>query len=120
MALCFSLATPLFAGGKRGGAPPPNLMAPTDNTDLSGRDALTFRWSSESGASTDHYDFRLYEGPQTVESGLIKQEQLPGGATSLDIPASTFQEGHTYAWSMRRIGSIKSRPVFSVFKVVKK
>lgn len=102
-------------------APGPMLNSPTDNTDVTGRDQLEFRWSPEGDRSSfDHYDFRLYKGPQTVEAGLILQKNVPSGETSFLVDTSYFKNGETYAWSVKQVGSRKSRTSFSVFKVTQK
>ena len=118
LSLCF-MGSALAGSGRLGGAPVPTLIQPGDNTDITGQDALEFRWSNE-GGNFDHYDFKLYQGPQTVESGLILYQNLPAGKDSVPVKADMFKDGQTYAWSLRRVGNNKSRTAFSVFKVIKK
>ena len=120
LALSFCFLLPAWANnGRLGGAPPPTLIQPGDNTDITGQDALEFRWSNE-GGNFDHYDFKLYKGPQTVESGMILHQNLPAGSDSFPVKASMFEAGQTYAWSLRRVGNNKSRTAFSVFKVTRR
>ncbi len=117
--LTFSLflLTPLFAGGmKMGVLPAPTLLAPSDNADITGKETLEFRWTPEGDRSNlRYYDFRLYQGHQTVESGLLLKKEIPAGQTSVQIETSLFHDGQTYAWSLREVGQRKSRSNYSVF-----
>ena len=118
-AFCLISSAPAFAGGqKRGDMPAPRLVMPSDQTDLTGKDKLEFRWGNESG-NFDHYDFRLYKGHETYEKGLILQKDVPKGANSISLDASQFESGQTYAWSLRYVGRTKSRSSYSVFSIKK-
>jgi hypothetical protein len=99
----------------------PILHTPGDNTDISGKKEVEFRWSPEGDrASFDYYDFRLYKGSQTYESGLILKKQVPEGQTHTFVDAATFENGQTYAWSIRQVGgSKKGRSSHAVFKALK-
>ena len=113
-----ALSSASFAGTRRNGEmPAPRLLAPGDIADLSGKSALEFRWGTESGGSFDHYDFRLYRGPQTYEKDLILKKDIPPGRWSESIDASQFKSGETYSWSLRYSGPRKSRSSYSVFKI---
>lgn len=117
-----NFCVPVFAGYTKGGKPPgPTLVAPGDDQNLSGKQNLEFRWSPEGDrAGFDHYDFRLYKGHQTVESGLILKKEVPSGVNSTQVETSLFEAGQSYAWSVRQIGRTKSRSSYTVFKVIKK
>ena len=107
------------AGGRRmGDMPAPRLVLPSDETSLNGKNELEFRWGPE-GGNFDHYDFRLYKGPETYEKGLILQKDVPKGANSISLDASQFESGQTYAWSLRYVGRTKSRSSYSVFSIKK-
>ncbi|HXV19012.1 MAG TPA: hypothetical protein VD883_02925 [Candidatus Omnitrophota bacterium] len=99
----------------------PILHTPGDNTDISGKKEVEFRWSPEGDrASFDYYDFRLYKGSQTYETGLILKRQVPEGETRTFVDAATFENGQTYAWSIRQVGgSKKGRTSYAVFKAIK-
>ena len=115
-------AFPVFAGGRRGNtSAAPRLFEPSDDTDLTGKNELIFRWGSEGDRSviTD-YQFKLYKGAQTVESGLIKAETVPARINHLSLPADLFKNGETYAWQLRGTGSGKTRPAYAVFKISNK
>ena len=103
-------------------SPAPTLRAPGDETDLSGKEMLEFRWSSEGDRTGfSYYDFRLYRGHQDYESGLMLKAQVPAGETSYSVPVAQFEAGQTYAWSVRQAGgSQKGTKAYSVFKVAKK
>lgn len=119
-AFLLSAFSPAEAGGRKGDPTPPRLISPTDQADLKPGQDLEFRWSSEGDRSGfRYYDFRLYKGAKTIESGLLLKEEVPGGKTSFSVPSDTFQNGETYSWSVRLVGSKKSRSVYSVFKVNK-
>ena len=99
----------------------PILHAPGDNTDLSGLKEVEFRWSPEGDrAGFQYYDFRLYKGSQTYESGLLLKREVPAGVTHTFVDAALFENGQTYAWSVRQVGSSrKGRSSFAVFKAIK-
>ena len=119
IAACFLSAVPASAGGRKlGDMAAPRLLSPSDDTDLTGKDKLEFRWGTE-GGNFDYHDFRLYKGAQTYESGLILKKQVPRNEHSLFLDASQFESGQTYAWSLRYVGSSKSRSSYSVFSVKK-
>ena len=102
-------------------APGPMLKTPGDNADLSGLKEIEFRWSPEGDrAGFEYYDFRLYKGSQTYESGLILKREVPAGQTSTFVDTATFENGQTYAWSVRQVGGAKKgRSSFAVFKAHK-
>ena len=108
-----------LAGGRRmGEMPAPRLLVPGDIVDLSGQNQVEFRWGTEGDRSGfDHYDFRLYRGPQTYEKDLILQKDVPSGATSIFLESSLFKPGQIYSWSLRFMGSKKSMSSYSVFKI---
>lgn len=124
--LCASIfltlsVTESTAGNFRGRKPPgPSLVAPGDNEDVTGKDTLEFRWGPEGDSSSfDHYDFRLYKGHELVEAGLLLQKDIPMGQNSIMVETSLFKHGKTYTWSVRLVGSSKSRVSYSVFRVIK-
>ena len=87
MALSVLLGSPVLASSRKlTDIPPPRLLQPADKAPLR-REGITFRWSSESNSFADYYDFRLYEGTQTIESGLILKERVPRDRSDLTVPA---------------------------------
>lgn len=119
--LCLLSVSPAFAGGRKLGEmfAAPRLVLPSDETDLSGKKELEFRWGPESGANFDHYDFRLYKGTETYEKGLILKKQVPRNTNSIALDASQFEAGQTYAWSLRYVGNSKSRSAYAIFFIKK-
>ncbi len=114
------MTTPLMAGGRRGQQPPPRQIEPVELADLHGKNELLFRWSNESDRSViTEYQFKLYKGTQTVESGLMKAETIPVSTSRFSLPADLFENGQTYAWQLRGTGSAKTRPAYTIFKVEK-
>lgn len=120
--ISFVLTPSVYAGGRRGDSlPAPKLLAPGDNVDLGGLEALEFRWSPEGDRSSyRHFDFRLYKGHQTVEAGLLLHEEIPAGQTHFAVSRDQFEAGQTYAWSVKPVGAKKGRVNYEVFKVLKK
>lgn len=118
----FSLPAYAAYSRKQNMLPAPMLIAPADDADLSGKEALEFRWSPEGDRTGfDYYDFRLYKGNQDYEPGLMMKAQVPAGQTSYSVPVSQFEAGQTYTWSVRMAGgSRKGAKAYSVFKVAKK
>ena len=116
------VASPALAGGRLAGAlPAPKLLAPGDDADLSGKEALEFRWTAEGDRSeTEYFDLRIYKGHETVEAGLIFKEQVPSGKNAFKVPTTLFEAGQEYAWSVKPVGRKKGRSDYTVFKVIKK
>ena len=114
------LTVPAYAGGRRGQQAPPRLMEPTESADLRGKEELLFRWASAGSSSEiSEWQFKLYNGTQTVEAGLLKAETLPSGKDRISLPAALFEDGKTYTWQIRGTGSAKTRPTYTNFKVQK-
>ena len=124
--LCLSvcvLSSVVQAAGLRGGRiPGPTLVTPGDDEDITGREIVEFRWSPEGDRSSfSYYDFKLYKGHETIEAGLILKKQVPSGETSTRVESSLFEDGQTYAWSVRQAGGVKKgQTSFAVFKVIKR
>lgn len=115
-----AVSLPASAGGRKlGEMPAPELVSPSDETDLAGKSELEFLWRPQGGSNYDHFDFRLYKGPQTYEKGLILKKEIPKNTHSVKLDAAQFESGQTYAWSLRYAGSSKSRSSYSVFNVKK-
>ena len=109
-------SSPAWAGRKLTEMPEPRLLAPGDIVELNGSKEMEFRWGNESG-DFDHYDFRVFKGPQPYEPYQLIQKNIPKGTTSVLIDASQFTPGETYSWSLRYRGSKKSMPAYSIFKI---
>ena len=104
--------------------PQPVLKDPvTDRVDLSGKSELVFRWSPHEGSISQrkHYDFRLYEGYQMVESNLIFQSNVPPNQHQIALSVDTFKLNQVYTWSLRQTyRSGKSQRSTSSFAVISK
>ena len=102
--------------------PAPWLLQPvTDMVDLTGKDALEFKWKPDLSVNTDYYDFRLYKGYDTLASTLILKQRVEGNESSFKVNAATFENGQVYTWSLRRVilSGEKSDKSFSSFKATK-
>lgn len=104
--------------------PQPVLKEPvTDRVDLSGESELVFRWSPHEGTISQrkHYDFRLYEGYQMVESNLIFQNNVAPNQRQIAVSSAMFKKGQVYTWSLRQTyRSGKSQRSTSSFTVTSK
>jgi hypothetical protein len=104
--------------------PQPVLKEPvTDKVDLSGESELVFRWSPHEGSISQrkHYDFRLYEGYQMVESNLIFQNNVAPNQHQIAVNSGMFKNGQVYTWSLRQTyRSGKSQRSTSSFTVTGK
>jgi hypothetical protein len=101
--------------------PAPWLLEPvTDKIDITGKDALEFKWKPDLSVNTDYYDFRLYKGYDMLASTLILKQKLEGNVSSFKVKAETFENGQVYTWSLRRVilSGEKSDKSFSSFKIV--
>ncbi len=126
----FSFATPSYSKGGMMGefgsfetVSGPLLLYPaTDDINMRGNDSLEFRWKRFDELATDHYEFRLYKGYKTIESALIFKQDFPSGTYPIKIPASQFEEGEVYTWSLTQVflGGRKSDASFSAFKILNK
>lgn len=94
----------------------------TDDIVLAGKDYLEFRWERINSATIDHYDFRLYKGYNATADNLILKQNFPSDTYPIQIPASQFEEGQVYTWSLMQVlyGGGKSDRSFSSFKIIKK
>lgn len=96
----------------------PQLVAPGDVA-VPRDGELEFRWRGNADRTVlSHYEFRLYKGPQSYEPHLILKREIADGSESLRLPASTFEPGQTYSWSVKAASHAgKGRSSSSVFKV---
>lgn len=104
--------------------PQPKLLYPNrDTADITGKTTLDFKWSSHERARgfRKYYDFRLYEGSQMVESGLILKQEVDPETYSFSVPVDKFENGETYTWSLRQVysPSNKSDRSNQTFQVIK-
>ena len=105
--------------------PPPRLILPSgDVVDITGKDALEFKWSPHEGdqVKRDYYDFRLYRGRNMLQSTLVLKMRIPPRQWSVSLKADIFKDGEVYTWSLRQFytGSVRSRRSFESFKVINK
>lgn len=120
--LALTLAAPEAAAGRRVEVgrinTAPQLVAPGDVAVIKDGQ-LEFRWRGNADRTIlSHYEFRLYKGPQSYEPHLILKQEVTDGSESLLLPASTFEPGQTYSWSVKAAAHAgKGRSSSSVFKV---
>jgi hypothetical protein len=104
--------------------PQPILKEPiADKVDLSGKSELVFRWSPHEGniSQRKHYDFRLYEGYQMIETSLILKENVSANKHQITVSTDTFKANQVYTWSLRQVYRAgKSRRSTSSFTVTGK
>ena len=126
--LCLLCAAPGVAGAMQanhGGhtVPQPRQVAPVPDKDevlVVDGPTVRFAWTAHvETARQKHFDFRIYRGHETVESGLfvnVKTKKL-----ETDVKSDLFEDGKTYTWSVRQIydQGDKSDRSFSSFKVRK-
>ncbi|MGB2631281.1 MAG: hypothetical protein WBD24_05465 [Candidatus Omnitrophota bacterium] len=111
-------------GGRADYVPMPRLLSPTTTeVNLSGKEALEFKWSPHEGLrlGRKYYDFRLYEGFDMLERTLLFKERVPGNKYEISLDAEMFLPGKVYTWSLRQVyrGVGKSRRSFHSFRVIK-
>ena len=113
-----------YAGDDRFSVPRVAYAEPHDQSvaDLTGKDALTFRWNEVPMpvGGREGFRFRIYKG---FTSQVVAAE-TPGGRTfSIDVPAGKFEDGGTYTWRIQqRDGRSMIWSLYDTwsFKVVKK
>ncbi len=101
----------------------PELYSPvTSNIDLSTESNLKFKWRQVYLAKTDHYEFRLYKGYETIASTLILKQNIPADEYPFELPADNFEINQVYTWTLKQvyINGQKSDRAFSAFKIIKK
>ena len=110
--------------GSYDAVPQPRLLSPVKETvDMTGKEELEFKWSphEKGGGFREYYDFRLYKGYNMYENTLILKKQVAPDQYSIRLPASVFEEGAVYTWSLRQVyDTAKSLKSFQSFKVIKK
>jgi len=103
--------------------PQPRLIEPvTDILNIPSEGGVAFRWSPHEGdfSQRKYYDFRLYKGYQTVESGLIYKQNISPNQCRIEMPVDTFDPGQVYTWSLRQVYRLgKSRRSTSSFTAIK-
>ncbi|MFA5356883.1 MAG: hypothetical protein WC301_05720 [Candidatus Omnitrophota bacterium] len=103
--------------------PGPTLLYPvTDNIVLTGKEYLEFRWIKINITETDHFDFRLYKGYDTIAPNLIFKQRFSAIEYPIRIPVSIFEAGQVYSWVLVQVytGGEKSDRSSSSFKVINK
>jgi hypothetical protein len=121
-------AFPLNMGGGKGimdfrSSSGPTLLYPaTDDIKLGGKDFLEFRWERTELSFTDHYEFRLYKGRETIDQALILNKDILVSDFPIKVTSVTFEDGQVYTWSLRQVfvGGTKGDTKFSAFKTSKK
>lgn len=114
---------PAFALKRNDFIPAEWLLYPvTDHIDLSGKDYLEFRWTRTDLVMTDHFDFRLYKGYNTLESNLIFKQGFPADIYPIQVPSSQFEKNQVYTWVLVQVffDGRKGDKAFSSFRIIKK
>jgi hypothetical protein len=114
---------PVFAVKRNDFIPGEWLLYPvTDHIDLSGKDCLEFKWIRTDLVMTDHFDFRLYKGYNTLESNLILKKEFSTDIYPIQIPASQFEKNQVYTWVLVQVlfDGRKGDKAFSSFKIINK
>jgi len=103
--------------------PEPEFLYPMgDSVDLTGKDALEFKWIVRDPVTASYTDFRIYKTYQDYAANLIMKVEAPAGPrSSYSVKADTFQNGEVYTCVIRVVtnGGKKSNPVYASFKVKK-
>jgi len=101
----------------------PRLLSPvTEDIDLTGKTLLEFKWMQTNLFRTDHYEFKLYKGYDTVESTLILKQSVSLDDYPIQLPAAQFEVGQVYTWSLRQVflDAVKSDRSYGSFTIIKK
>ncbi len=101
----------------------PFLLYPSsDNVDLTGKSSLSFQWERSQLYLTDYFDFKVYKGYVTSQDNLIFKKQLDAYDYPVSVPASYFEVGQTYTWTLVQVFSsgVKSERAFDSFSISKK
>ena len=113
-------------GSLEGNVPRPRLIHPVgESVELEGKKAVKFRWGLHRGVGLGggrrYFEFRLYEGYDLAEQGLVFKRDLYGDRGSLKVDAGLFEAGRTYTWSLRQCykGRGKSDRSTHSFKIIK-
>lgn len=119
--LVLSFGVSSVEAGVRRGPAAPNIFAPSENAQLAGKDQLEFRWGvTGEQSSVQYFDLRVYKGTETIEKNLIHTEKVPSRMSTFSMNADLFEDGQTYAWSIRTMGAQqKSRTNYTLFTVHK-
>jgi hypothetical protein len=120
-----ALSLPVFAQGFRGmdnSVPPPFVIYPSEEADITGKDVLTFKWRTPGSFDIDRVEFKLYKGYVTSDSNLIFKQDVDPFQSCVDVKADLLQDGQTYTVYLRSISQegYKSDKVFNSFVVIKK
>ncbi|MFA5008522.1 MAG: hypothetical protein WC546_04815 [Candidatus Omnitrophota bacterium] len=101
----------------------PTLLYPTtEDIDLSGKGQLEFRWIRTPGLFVYYTEFKVYKGANNFGSDLIYKEKIQPGKFPANVPASYFEAGQVYSWTLRLVLTDGNRTerAYSTFKVIKK
>ena len=101
----------------------PTLLCPTtEDIDLTGKDKLEFRWIKTPGMFVYYTEFKLYKSANNFASDLIYKENIQSGDYPAKVPATYFEKGQVYSWTLRMVLTNGNRTdkAYSTFKVIKK
>ncbi len=130
--VCFCLSLILMANHSlcyaRGGRnfdsmPGPTLLYPTtDDIDLESGSVLEFRWERVNAVLTDHYEFKLYKGYQTIAANLVVKKQFSADDYPFRLDAAGLEVNQVYTWSLAQVydDGKKSDKAFESFTIIKK
>jgi len=124
MLASWAIASNAYAGGERLKVPRVAYSEPKDQSavDLTGKDALTFRWNDVPmpAGGRETFRFKVYKG---FTYDLVVSKDIDEKTFSVDVPADKFVDGQTYTWGVQQRDArnmIWSRYDTWSFKVIKK
>ncbi len=98
----------------------PTLLYPvTEDIDLSGKDSLEFRWIKTPGLFVYYTEFRLYKSANNFASDLVYKGNIQPGNYPFKIPATYFEAGQVYSWTLRIVltNGNRTEKAYSTFKI---
>ncbi|MCK9615033.1 MAG: hypothetical protein M0R48_05980 [Candidatus Omnitrophica bacterium] len=101
----------------------PTLLYPTtEGVDLTGKNELEFRWIKTPGMFVYCTEFKLYKSANNFASDLIYKEKIQPDNYPAKVPATYFEKGQVYSWTLRMVLTNGNRTdkAYSTFKVIKK
>ena len=122
-AVCFPLALYAARNALFDNIAAPTLLYPiTEDIDLTGKDELEFRWIKTPGMFVYYTEFKLYKSANNFVSDLIYKKNIQPDNYPFKVPATYFEKGQTYSWTLRMVltDGNRSDKAYSTFKVIRK
>jgi len=86
--------------------PKPRIIAPCETVDLTGKNAIEFKWYSylrATEASGGYLDLRVFKGTNMYESNMIFKQQVDPQKDRIEVDVKLFEPGQTYSWEIRQV-----------------